>query len=196
MNLSVRELTKQIMDLQDENEATAAQLTHLLALVEKWEREAGIFERGLGINFKSDLLRRCAHELRGAGKGAGMSGDAPKQIAKHEDHDNPIEQPLTDVPMDRQIVLLSRQVASLESNIRDSAETYLFGGEVMNKVVLPRTSQMLGGEIAINALLRWMSERDQLRVENERLVAEATNAANQRLNYGHQEIGCKKLRNY
>lgn len=53
------------------------------------------------------------------------------------------------------------RIERLESRIRDEHSTFQFGAEVMNKLVIPRAKQMLDGEIAINALNRWMFELDE-----------------------------------
>lgn len=77
-----------------------------------------------------------------------------------------------------------KRIELLESSIRDCRSTYEFGASVMNQLVIPRVKQMSDGEIPINALNRWLFERDQQQSEIDRLKAELTKARQLLINGG------------
>jgi hypothetical protein len=53
-------------------------------------------------------------------------------------------------------------MALKDSALRDAQPTLEFGARVMNEVVIPRSHQINKNEMALDALKRWMQEREKL----------------------------------
>lgn len=71
--------------------------------------------------------------------------------------------------LQQQLDAATQRAEKAESKARDQQSTFEFGAKVMNRLILPRVAEFAKGEFALDALARWLTERDTLRAEVARL---------------------------